>query len=121
MRQTAVMAGASASDPPWAAWLVGDVGGRLSGPLPLSCRLSWPRPGLGCCWSCCCVASDEPLSLSEPPPPSGRGTLTLNNVCGTFIFAQCEELPGCVVFVQIRGECLSLHCGEPFVLSGPSL
>lgn len=35
VRQTAVMAGASATDPPWAAWLVGDVGGRLPGPLAL--------------------------------------------------------------------------------------
>lgn len=53
-------------------------------------------------------------------PLSTKETIGLDNVCGTFS-AGCEELPGCVVFVQIREECLRLHCGEPFVPSGPSL
>lgn len=34
-------------------------------------------------------------------------------------FARCEELPGCMVFVQIREECPSLHCGTPLYRVDP--
>lgn len=72
-------------------------------------------PGTGAFY--CCVTSDKSLNLAELPH-SVRGTIKVDNVRGTF-FVRCEELPGCMVFVPIREECPSLHCGTPLYRVDP--